>query len=49
MVAGIRTPQEITEIARKEGGSDKPSMEKAMPDPYGDLVEILYQAGKALP
>ena len=32
VVAGIRTPQEITEAARKEAGSDKPSMEKAMPD-----------------
>src|ERR1700716_4515978 len=31
VVAGIRTPQEITEIARKEAGSDKPSMEHAMP------------------
>ena len=28
VVAGIRTPQEITEIARKEAGSDKPSMEQ---------------------
>ena len=27
VVAGIRTPQEITEAARKEAGSDKPSME----------------------
>ena len=30
VVAGIRTPQEITELARKEAGSDKPSMEKAL-------------------
>ena len=29
VVAGIRTPQEITEEARKEAGSDKPSMESA--------------------
>ena len=27
VVAGIRTPQEITEVARKEAGSDKPSLE----------------------
>ncbi len=33
VVAGIRTPQEITEAARKEAGSDKPSMEKALPQP----------------
>ncbi len=31
VVAGIRTPQEITEEARIEAGSDKPSMESAMP------------------
>ena len=28
VVAGIRTPQEISEAARKEAGSDKPSMEE---------------------
>ena len=31
VVAGIRTPQNITEAARIEAGSDKPSMETAMP------------------
>ncbi len=31
VVAGIRTPQNITEVARVEAGSDKPSMETAMP------------------
>ncbi len=31
VVAGIRTPQNITELARIEAGSDKPSMETAMP------------------
>ena len=29
--AGIRTPQNITEAARIEAGSDKPSMETALP------------------
>ena len=29
VVAGIRTPQEITEIARQESGSEKPSLERA--------------------
>jgi pyruvate, orthophosphate dikinase len=33
VVAGIRTPQNITEAARLEGGSDKPSLEKLMPEP----------------
>src|SRR5258706_9756664 len=40
VVAGIRTPQEITEIARKEAGSDKPSMEKAMPAAFKELTRI---------
>ena len=40
VVAGIRTPQEITEIARKEAGSDKPSMERAMPAAFKELVRI---------
>ena len=40
VVAGIRTPQEITEAARKEAGSDKPSMEAAMPDAFAELKRI---------
>src|SRR5580700_5560025 len=40
VVAGIRTPQEITEQARKEAGSDKPSMESAMPDAFAELTRI---------
>src|SRR5262245_56643861 len=40
VVAGIRTPQEITEGARKESGSDKPSMEVAMPDAFKELTRI---------
>jgi pyruvate,orthophosphate dikinase len=40
VVAGIRTPQEITEEARKEAGSDKPSLEKAMPDAFNELTRI---------
>jgi pyruvate,orthophosphate dikinase len=40
VVAGIRTPQEITEIARKEAGSDKPSMENAMPAAFKELTRI---------
>src|SRR5579864_5017365 len=40
VVAGIRTPQEITEAARKEAGSDKPSMQTAMPDAFKDLTRI---------
>jgi pyruvate, orthophosphate dikinase len=40
VVAGIRTPQEITEAARKEVGSDKPSMEAALPDAFAELKRI---------
>jgi pyruvate,orthophosphate dikinase len=40
VVAGIRTPQEITEQARKEAGSDKPSMERALPDAFAELTRI---------
>ncbi len=40
VVAGIRTPQDITEKARIASGSDKPSMESAMGDAYNELVRI---------
>ncbi len=40
VVAGIRTPQEITEAARVESGSDKPSMEQAMPQAFAELTRI---------
>ena len=40
VVAGIRTPQEITEAARKEAGSDKPSMEAALPKAFAELTRI---------
>ncbi len=40
VVAGIRTPQDITEAARKAAGSQKASMEQAMPAAYAELVRI---------
>jgi pyruvate,orthophosphate dikinase len=40
VVAGIRTPQEITEAARREAGSDKPSMERALPQAFKELKRI---------
>ncbi len=40
VVAGIRTPQEISEEARKEAGSDKPSMEHTLPKAYSELKRI---------
>src|SRR6476469_6272035 len=39
VVAGIRTPQNITEAARIAAGSDKPSMETVMPDVFKQFVE----------
>ena len=40
VVSGIRTPQEISEVARKEAGSDKPSMEYTLPRAYAELKRI---------
>jgi len=40
VVAGIRTPQDITEAARLAAGSQKASMEAAMPAAYHELVRI---------
>jgi len=40
VVAGIRTPQEISEAARIEADSDKPSMEKTLPKAYAELKRI---------
>jgi pyruvate, orthophosphate dikinase len=40
VVAGIRTPQEITEEARKEAGSKRPSMEMALPHAFAPLKRI---------
>ncbi len=37
VVAGIRTPQNITEVARTEAGSDKPSMETALPEVFAEF------------
>ncbi|MEL7685930.1 pyruvate, phosphate dikinase [Citromicrobium bathyomarinum] len=40
VVAGIRTPQYLTRARREEAGADKPSMEEAMPDAYGELARV---------
>jgi len=40
VVAGIRTPQNITEDARIAAGSDKPSLQKLMPDAFSTFVDI---------
>ncbi len=38
VVAGIRTPQNITETARKAASSDKPSLESLMPEVFHQFV-----------
>ena len=38
VVAGIRTPQTLTKIAREEMGEEAPSMEEALPDVYKELA-----------
>jgi len=40
VVAGIRTPQSITEAARIESGSDRPSLEKLMPEAFAEFLSI---------
>lgn len=40
VVAGIRTPQDITEAARIAAGSDALSLERAMPEAFAQFTEI---------
>ena len=40
VVAGIRTPQDISEAARIAAGSDRPSLEKAMPEAFKEFLRI---------
>ena len=48
VVAGIRTPQDITEKARASpSGSDKPSMEAAMPEAYARARADLRACSRA--
>src|SRR5262245_46314814 len=37
VVAGLRTPQALTEAARENSGSSRPSLEKLMPDVFAEL------------
>ncbi|WP_017932566.1 pyruvate, phosphate dikinase [Robiginitomaculum antarcticum] len=40
VVAGIRTPQTLTKIAREEMGDLEPSMEEALPEVYAQLAAV---------
>lgn len=43
VVAGIRTPQELTIKARKSHGSDLPSLEEVMPQIFKELLSVRHQ------
>ncbi len=40
VVAGIRTPQYLTKVAREDAGAKPASMEEAMPEVYGQLADV---------
>ena len=46
VVAGIRTPQSLTEAARKEAGEKAPSLEAAMPGTFGELRAVFEKLEK---
>ena len=41
VVAGIRTPQSLTRAAREEMGDEAPSLEEAMPEVFGQFVQVV--------
>jgi len=46
VVAGIRTPQNLTKASREAAGSDKPSMEESMPEVYKELANVFANLEK---
>ena len=40
VVSGMRTPQDLTETARRETGSEAPSLEAAMPEVYAEFRAV---------
>ncbi len=49
VVAGLRTPQALTEAARGGTGDEQPSLEALMPDVFADAESGLRQARSAFP
>ncbi|MBT6328452.1 MAG: pyruvate, phosphate dikinase [Kordiimonadaceae bacterium] len=43
VVAGIRTPQNLTKVSRIAAGSDMPSMEESMEDVYNQLADVFQK------
>ncbi|MDB5459212.1 MAG: pyruvate, phosphate dikinase [Caulobacteraceae bacterium] len=41
VVAGIRTPQSLTQIAREEMGDESPSMEEALPEVFAQFKAVV--------
>jgi pyruvate,orthophosphate dikinase len=41
VVAGIRTPQSLTRAAREEMGDESPSLEEAMPEVFGQFLQVV--------
>jgi pyruvate, orthophosphate dikinase len=46
VVAGIRTPQNITEAARKAAGADSPSLETLMPEAFRQFLDTTQRLEK---
>jgi pyruvate,orthophosphate dikinase len=46
VVAGIRTPQNLTKRARVAAGATLPSMEESMPEVYGQLADVFAKLEK---
>jgi pyruvate,orthophosphate dikinase len=46
VVAGIRTPQNLTKRAREKAGATAPSMEESMPEVYGQLADVFAKLEK---
>ncbi len=40
VVAGIRTPQQVTIFGKEKNGSDLPAMEEVMPEVFAQLVDV---------
>ncbi|MDG1438078.1 MAG: pyruvate, phosphate dikinase, partial [Emcibacteraceae bacterium] len=43
VVAGIRTPQNLTKASRIAANSDMPSMEESMPEVYNELADVFQK------
>jgi len=46
VVAGIRTPQPLTKVAREEMGDINPSMEEALPEVFAQFKEVVERLEK---